>query len=264
MSDDTAPDYGKDFNGKVALVTGAASGIGLATAQCFAQRGAAVVLADINLKAVQQVSDELREAGANTFAVHVDVSDESSVAAMVASAAANAGEIDVAVNSAGTSDLPVKLVDMSLEQWDRMISINLTSIFLCMKHQLKHFHQRNEQAQKSCAIVNISSGAGMTPAPGQIHYTAAKHGIIGATRYAAQEQSKNGIRINTVCPGFTDTPLIKASLPEKMIEAAVPMLPQGRMGKAEEIAAAAVMLCSAQASWVNGQALVVDGGQLFH
>ncbi len=260
----STPHRERDFADKIVLVTGAASGIGRATASCFAQRGARLALADLNTKRVTQFAEELQANGSDCQAYTVDVGDEPSVAALHEDIQQHFGGLDVACNNAGISDTPQPLTDMSLECWERMIRINQTSVFLCLKNQLRYFLNLPEAQRHGKAIVNVSSGAGLIPAPGQAHYTAAKHAVIGLTRYAASEQASNGIRINAVCPGFIDTPMLAASVPQPVLDKLPKALPQGRLGSPEELADVIVWLCSHEARWVNGQSIVVDGGQLFH
>ncbi len=239
----------------VALVTGGGSGIGQATARLLAARGAQVVVADVDESAAHATAAEIGPAAA---AVAVDVADAASVAAMVTFAVERFGGLDWACNIAGISPQPKPFVEHSNDDWRRTIDVNLSGVFFCMQHELR---QMLEQARGG-AIVNMSSGAGVVPAPGQPQYTAAKHGVLGLTKQAAQEYAAAGIRVNAVLPGQTETGPMRAYLDampdrgEKMLR----RLPMKRMATPLEIAQAVVWLCSDDASYVNGDSLVVDGG----
>ena len=239
----------------VALVTGGGRGIGQATARLLAARGAQVVVADVDESAAQATAAEIGPAAA---AVAVDVADAASVAAMVAFTVERFGGLDWACNIAGIAPEPKPFVEHSYDDWRRTIDVNLSGVFFCMQHELRRML---EQARGG-AIVNMSSGAGVVPAPGQPQYTAAKHGVLGLTKQAAQEYAAAGIRVNAVLPGQTETGPMRAYLDampdrgEKMLR----RLPMKRMATPLEIAQAVVWLCSDDASYVNGDSLVVDGG----
>ena len=250
-----------DFRGQVALVTGASSGMGLSTARAFAEAGAAVVLADINEKALRAATDELTSAGHQAIGVTCDVSDEAQVAAMVARAGASFGRLDMAFNNAGIQVPPSDAADEPAEQFDRVNAINLRGVWACMKHEL-----RRMRAQGSGAIVNCSSIGGLIGLPRRAAYHASKHGVIGLTRSAALEYAPRGIRINAVCPGTIDTPMV-ADMLLKQADAMKEIMreqPIGRLGRSDEIAAAVLWLCSPGASFVLGVALPVDGGFTAH
>jgi NAD(P)-dependent dehydrogenase (short-subunit alcohol dehydrogenase family) len=239
----------------VALVTGGGSGIGQSTARLLATRGAQVVVADVDEAAARATAAEIGGAAA---AVAVDVADGASVEAMVAFAVERFGALDWACNIAGIAPQPKPFVDHSYEEWQRTIDVNLSGVFFCMQHELRQMVAQG----RGGAIVNMSSGAGIVPAPGQPQYTAAKHGVLGLTKQAAQEYAAAGIRVNAVLPGQTETGPMRAyldALPdggEKMLR----RLPMKRMATPLEIAQAVVWLCSDDASYVNGDSLVVDGG----
>jgi NAD(P)-dependent dehydrogenase (short-subunit alcohol dehydrogenase family) len=242
--------------GKVALVTGAGSGIGAASAQLFAAEGATVVVADIDGAAAAAVAAAIRDVGGEATAVQADVTDEASVTAMVAAVLERHGRLDCAHNNAGISGQMTPFTDLSLDDWDRLIAINLTGVFLCLKHEL-----RAMAAQGGGSIVNTSSGAGVVGVAGLPHYAAAKHGVLGLTKSAAQEYAKAGIRVNAICPGTTRTPMIEAFIAgnpdvEKFVTHTIG---RGSLGEAGEVAQAAVWLCSDRASFVSGESMLVDG-----
>ena len=239
----------------VALVTGGGSGIGQATVRLLAARGVQVVVADLDDAAAQSTATDV---GAAAAAVAVDVADAASVEAMVAFTVERFGGLDWACNIAGIAPQPKPFVEHSYDDWRRTIDVNLSGVFFCMQHELRRMLEQG----RGGAIVNMSSGAGVVPAPGQPQYTAAKHGVLGLTKQAAQEYAAEGIRVNAVLPGQTETGPMRAyldALPdggEKMMK----RLPMKRMARPLEIAQAVVWLCSDDASYVNGESLVVDGG----
>jgi NAD(P)-dependent dehydrogenase (short-subunit alcohol dehydrogenase family) len=239
----------------VAVVTGGGSGIGAASARALAALGAQVVVADINLDAAQATAQEI---GAAAVATQVDVADNDAVGAMVALAVERFGGLDWACNIAGIAPEPKPFVEHTLADWQRTIDVNLSGVFWCMQHELRQMTAQG----RGGAIVNMSSGAGIVPAPGQPQYTAAKHGVLGLTKQAAQEFARSGIRVNAVLPGQTETGPMRQyldSMPdggEKMLR----RLPMGRMATTEEIANAVAWLCSDASSYVSGVSLTVDGG----
>ena len=246
-------------DGKVALVTGAGRGIGEASARLFAAEGATVVVADIDGSTAEAVARSIRETGGQASAVQADVTAEESVAAMIAAVVERHGRIDCAHNNAGISGQMTSFTELSLDDWDRMIAINLTSVFLCLKHELLAMVPAG-----SGAIVNTSSGAGVVGFGGLPHYVAAKHGVLGLTKSAAQEYAKAGIRVNAICPGTTRTPMIESFIDgnpdiERMVTRGIG---RGVLGEPDEVAQAAVWLCSDRASFVSGESMLVDGATI--
>jgi NAD(P)-dependent dehydrogenase (short-subunit alcohol dehydrogenase family) len=250
-----------DFSGQVALVTGASSGIGLASVQAFAEAGAAVVLADINEDALRTATAGLTAAGHQAIGVTCDVADEAQAAELVERTIAAYGRLDMAFNNAGILGFTGDPAEESAESFDRVIAINLRGIWTCMKHEL-----RRMRTQGSGAIVNCSSLGGLVGQAGRATYHATKHGVIGLTKSAAMDYAPRGIRINAVCPGVIATPMSTDMIenqPDAMREVMRDQ-PIGRPGRPEEVAAAALWLCSPAASLVLGVALPVDGGFTAH
>lgn len=247
------------FENKVALVTGAASGMGLATAKAFAEAGASVALADWNEKEVQAAAKSLADKGHKTLAVCCDVSDDAEVEAMVKQTVATFGRLDAAFNNAGVQNVLAETADSPRDDYDRVMAINLRGVWSCMKFELQQMRE-----QGSGAIVNCSSLGGLIGGAQRGTYHAAKHGVIGFTKSAALEYATRGIRVNDVCPGMIQTPMAEKMIAEGQGEALDHMLktfvPMGRMGKAEEIADAVLWLCSSASSYVTGQSISVDGG----
>jgi len=245
-----------DLEGRVALVTGGGSGIGRATALVLGARGASVVVADVNEASARETA-ELIGADARAGSLRADVTDPESVDRMVAETVDRFGGLDFACNVAGVSNEQKPFTDHTLAEWQRVIDVDLTGVFLCMQQEL-----RQMVTQGRGAIVNVSSGAGVVPAPGQPQYTAAKHGVLGLTKQAAQEYARSGIRVNAVLPGQTETAPMRAYLDAQPDhgERILRRLPAGRMATPEEIAESIVWLCSDAASYVNGVSLLVDGG----
>jgi len=246
------------FKDKVALVTGAASGLGLATAKAFAESGASVMLADWNEKAVLSAAAQLTAQGHQARAFHCDVSDDAQVEAMVAQTVATFGRLDAAYNNAGVQNILAEAADQTRDDFDRVTAINLRGVWSCMKFELRQMRQ-----QGSGAIVNCSSIGGIVGGAGRGTYHAAKYGVIGLTTSAALEYAAKGIRINAICPGLIHTAMADQMIAGGQADAIDAMLkdvPIGRLGRAEEIADAVLWLCSSAASLVVGHALVVDGG----
>jgi NAD(P)-dependent dehydrogenase (short-subunit alcohol dehydrogenase family) len=245
----------------VAVVTGAASGMGFATAKAFAEAGAAVALVDVREDAECSAAEKLAASGHKTIGIRCNVADESEVAAAIDRTVSEFGRLDVAFNNAGVQSPATETPDIPGEEFDRVTAINLRGVWTCMKHELRHMRE-----QGSGAIVNCSSIGGLIGLPGRFAYHAAKHGVIGLTKSAALEYASRGIRINAVCPGTINTPMVSEMLakePEAMKEILRDQ-PIGRLGQPEEIASAVLWLCSAGASFMIGHALAVDGGFTAH
>ena len=246
------------YTGKVAFVTGAGSGIGRATALAFARAGANVAVADISEPNAQETARLIEDLGGRALAVRCDVTRTEDVKAALDTTIDTFGRLDVAFNNAGVEQQPTATADLDEAEWDRVVSVNLTGVFLCMKYEIPLMLKSG-----GGAIVNTSSGAGVKGFKGGAAYVAAKHGVVGLTRAAALDYAAQNIRINAICPGIIDTHMIErvfGDTPEGR-QAVLAQEPIGRMGKPEEIAAAAMWLCSDAASFAVGHALVVDGGQ---
>jgi NAD(P)-dependent dehydrogenase (short-subunit alcohol dehydrogenase family) len=243
----------------VALVTGAASGLGLATARAFAEAGASVVLADWHETAVREAADTLAREGHTTLAMQCDVSDDGQVEAMVARTVGAFGRLDVAYNNAGVQNVLAETADSPRDDYDRVMAINLRGVWSCMKFELQQM-----RAQGNGAIVNCSSLGGLVGGARRGTYHASKHAVLGLTKSAALEYATRGIRVNAICPGMIQTPMADQMIAEgqgaeleAMLKTYVPM---GRFGRPEEIADAVLWLCSSAASYVTGQSISVDGG----
>ena len=246
------------FEDKVALVTGAGSGLGLATARAFAQAGASVVLADVNEKSVRSAAEKLSAQGHRALAVRCDVSDDAQVEAMVRQTLISFGRLDAAYNNAGIQNVLAQTADTTREDYDRVMGINLRGVWSCMKVELQQMRK-----QGSGSIVNCSSLGGLVGGAGRGIYHAAKHGVIGFTKSAALEYAAKGIRINAVCPGLIQTPMsdqMVAAGQGDALKAMEKSIPMARVGRPEEIANAVLWLCSDAASYVTGQSISVDGG----
>ena len=244
------------FTGKSVLVTGAGSGIGRATAIAFAEEGARVVVCDVSEEGGHATVGTARERGAEAVFVRADVSKSADCAAMVAQAVASYGRLDIAFNNAGINIAVASTADIDESEWARLIAINLTGVFLSMKHEIPAM-KRNGAG----VIINTASVGGLIGTAGIAPYCASKHGVIGLTRSAALEYIREGIRINAICPGGTRTPMLETWFSNPEIERAITaQIPNGRIAAPEEIARAVLFLASDDASFMVGHPLTVDGG----
>lgn len=246
----------REFEGRVALVTGAASGIGAAAARLFATRGARVALVDLD-EGGEAVAESIRGEGGEAIFVAADVAEDEQVAGAVARAIERFGRLDCAYNNAGISGPPHPVAEMPVEQWRRAIDVMLTGVFLCLRHEIPAMLETG-----GGAIVNCASGAGLIGFPGQSGYVASKHGVIGLTRAAALEYGSQGVLVNAICPGTARTAMVEQVVAETpALQAELERLhPIGRIAEPAEVAEAALWLCSGRAGFVMGSALVVDGG----
>lgn len=245
------------FQDKVALVTGAGSGIGLATAMAFAREGARVVTADLNAQAAKAASDALVAAGGTAVPCVVDVSDPAACEAMVAETVRAFGRLDIAVNNAGIpAGFGSDFMDTPVEHWRRIIEVDLSAVFYAMRAEVPAM-----RAGGGGAIVNTASVAGVIAGKGMASYVAAKHGVAGLTKAAALDLIGQGIRVNAVCPGAVDTPMLAPLMADPVAQAGMmATIPAGRVGRAEDVAATILYLCSPAAAYAVGHLLVIDGG----
>jgi len=247
------------LGGKIALITGAGSGIGRATALIFAREGATIALSDIAAEGGQETLRMVKQAGAEAIFVRTDVSKLAEVEALIAKVISNWGRLDCAFNNAGIDGKMAKTAECTEETWNRTIAVNMTGVFFCMKAEIPHMLR-----QGGGAIVNTASAAGLTGSPGLPAYVASKHGVVGLTRAAAIEYGREKVRINCVCPGPIRTPMLGrllSSRPE-MEQRFASAEPLKRLGEPAEIGEAVAWLCSDAASYVTGHAMSVDGGYM--
>jgi NAD(P)-dependent dehydrogenase (short-subunit alcohol dehydrogenase family) len=247
----------KRFQNRTALVTGAGSGIGRSSALAFAQEGANVIVSDIDVQGGEETVQMIQESNGDAHFFQCDVSQSAQVEALIKVTIETFGRLDFAVNNAGVSMRPASTVEIDEAEWDRVISINLKSVWLCMKHEIPQM-----QKTGGGVVINMSSLAGIRGKAGTLAYSASKHGVIGMTKTAALEFAKEGIRINAICPGLTESGMT-AGLDQRpeLAEQLIALIPMGRMGLSENIADGVVWLCDDKASFITGHVLVIDGGQ---
>lgn len=244
------------LEGQVAIVTGASRSIGAASARAFAEAGASVVLAARTEPSIAAIADEINKSGGKAMAVVTDVTDPKSVETLVEQTMAKFGRLDAAFNNAGSGQKPIPLADISIEEFEWHLKTNLYGVWLGMKYEIPAM-----LAGGGGAIVNMASTAGLQGAPGLGPYAAAKHGVVALTKTAALDYGQRNIRVNALAPG----PIVNdhmSQMPETTLQGIARFVPMGRLGRVEEVARAAVWLCSDQASFITGAVLAVDGGRL--
>lgn len=249
---------GKQFLDKVVLVTGGGSGIGRATALAFAQAGAQVVVSDVSVGGGEETVRLIQEADGKASFLKADVSVVAEVQALIEKIVADFGRLDIAFNNAGIPGDLGKTADCSIENWERVVAVDLNGVFYCAKFELQQMLKQGEGI-----IVNMASVAGLVGTPfGAPAYVASKHGVVGLTRSMALEYARSNIRVNAVCPAFTDTPILDPlrAYDPAMVDRFADRQPLGRLGKPEEVAAVVLWLCSPAASFITGAAIPIDGG----
>ncbi len=250
----------KSMEGKVALITGGSTGIGHATALAFAREGANVVIADVAVEQCNETVQSIVKSGGKALCVQVDVSKADQVESMINQTMQTFGRLDFAFNNAGIEGASAPTAEYPIDSWNRVIAVNLTGVWLCM-----HFEIPAMLKQGGGAIVNMASILGQVGFANSSAYVGAKHGVIGITQAAALEYAAKGLRVNAVCPGFIETPMLERAgmLSDPELRAMITNLhPIQRMGRPEEIAEPVVFLCSDKASFITGEALAIDGGYL--
>jgi NAD(P)-dependent dehydrogenase (short-subunit alcohol dehydrogenase family) len=247
------------LKGKVALITGGAEGIGGAAVRLFAREGAKVVFCDVNEEAAQRTLDDVHQAGGDVSFFAADVSREEQVEGLVRHAVDTFGKLDCAVNNAGIVGESASIQAVKLADWQRVLDVNLTGVFLCMKHELAVMVPAG-----GGAIVNVASGAGVVAAPTLAAYCASKHGVVGLTKTAAVENARTGVRVNAILPGNIDTPMLQRtmSIHPDVKKIILKSTASGRLGRPEEVAEAALWLCSDRASLVSGESMLIDGATI--
>lgn len=243
---------------KIVIVTGAASGIGRETAKAYAKKGASVCISDVDNNGLKETEEQILKKGGNVLAITADISNENNVKKLVNTTVKKFGGLDIACNNAGVGGELNTTADYSVEEWDRVININLRGQWLCMKYQIPEILNRG-----GGAIINVTSILGKVGFANAPAYVAAKHGLVGLTKTAAIEYSSKGIRVNTIAPAFIDTPMLeRAGLTTgmEMKEQIIKLHPIGRLGTSREVANAIVWLTSDEASFITGHTLLVDGG----
>jgi len=245
------------LDGKIALITGAASGIGRASAVILAEQGASLILSDVNVEGGEDTADRVIKGGGQAIFTRCDVSKSADVEAMVKMGVEKFGGLDIAVNNAGIARLQTPIDKIEEDQWDAIMNINLKGVWLCMKYEIPAMLERG-----GGSIINVASLAGLVGTPYGSDYGASKHGVIGLTKSAALEYVRQGIRVNAVCPGFIDTPMVEAVIEQnpKMDAMTRKWSPMRRRGTVDEIANAVLYLAGDTSSFVNGHTLTVDGG----